>query len=351
MTTINDILDPLPDKGRTQVLGVYLSGIASLHRAGHRASIKIKQKPRNNEAVDVVASDSNVSSEVDNLIECLAELFPRYDRYLPSVFQLYSRQLPLKSIEKKIYKKRKSEEKLLNACFETNDRFKVEENWNRFQVIDIKYDSAALQQLLSSPDEAIASGTLYKDCAATTVSLYTMTNGKKVIIKRYNSKGIFYSLTRSLISSRVRECWKGALLLDQISVNTPANLAMIECRTGPWIKTSYLVTEFVEGHSFIDIFEGDDQSQWREVARQVEDIFFSFRARRISHGDCKSLNFLVSNNSVFVIDLDSIQSHSSSLLFRRALQQDITRFERNWLVAPAAAQLFSPLIQSIRNSL
>ena len=354
MTTINDILASQNDTERTATLSHYLSGVAKLHKKGNQASINIKYHGSDIGAFDVIAETSH-KTQLDNLTDCLTQLYPRYDRYLPTAFSGYNtnstHQPDLRTIEKQVYKKRKHREKALKTCFETNATFQTDKSWHRFQVINKQYDSSALQQLLANPDEAIAKGKFYKDCAATTVSLYTMADGKKVIIKRYNSKGTLYSLTRSLISSRARVCWKGALLLKQIGINTPDNLAMLECRTGPWIKTSYLITEFVEGTTLAEAFiEGADQSQWGTTAREVGDILHSFPPVQVAHGDFKSRNFIVANDTVLMIDLDSMKSHTLSTIFNSTYQRDVDRFERNWQTDPSAKTLFAPLISALRAS-
>ena len=357
MININEFLVDKSDAERTRILAYYLKALAALHASKQFGSIKLSEDS-NTDKISVIPTSTELLVNQDdytgNLVNCLSQLYPRYDRYLSFIWDSYqfNDRAPVRPgiIEKSIYKQRKKQEKALNVCFKNSKHYKVEKDWHHFQVIQKKHDSKDLRELLANPDKAIAQGFIFKDCPATTVSLFTMANGKKIIIKRYNSKGTFYSLTRSLISSRARVCWKGALLLKQLGIQTPDNLAILEHRTGPWIKTSYLITEFKEGELFVDYFnKSEDQSQWKLIARQVEDILFTFPTVRVAHGDFKSTNFILSNNKVLLIDLDSMKSHLSKSIFEGTYQRDIDRFERNWQEAPNAQKLFASIIKHIRS--
>ncbi|WP_330927221.1 hypothetical protein [Candidatus Sororendozoicomonas aggregata] len=284
-------------------------------------------------------------------VSTLAALYPRYDRYLPDIFNAI-KALDYSSLKAQVYKRRRSQYKSLKTCFKNNRQFEVSQSWSQFQIVNRSKDSVALRELLLSIDSAIEQGELLKSCKATTVSLYTMGNGQRVIIKRYNPKSTLHSLKRSLILSRARVCWQGALHLAAMGIATPENLAMLEKRQGKWIHYSYVVTEHSEGKTLGSYCSEENNCTIRgNVYRELEDIFVTFPQVLIAHGDFKSTNFIVENSRVLMIDLDSMKTHRSHCIFRGTYLRDIDRFERNWGNAPEAERLFRPLINDIRRLL
>ncbi|WP_263081130.1 hypothetical protein [Endozoicomonas sp. Mp262] len=358
MISLNEFLIHKTDEERCQWLNSYLKEVTKLHQNRQAATLEITVTSTSEYTLEIASLPNSSLTDnkwcIANLIDCLTRLYPRYDRYLSQLWHpdsFIKDYPPLKTIEKRVYKKRKAREKNLKHCFENNTHFQVSKSWNHYQVIQKAFDGPELTRLLQAPDQAIAEGEILKDCKATTVSLYKMANGQKVIIKRYNSKGTAYSLTRSLIDSRARVCWQGALLLDQIGISTPKNLAMLEVRQGPWIKTSYLITEFKEGETLSDLYrEEHEQSSWPTIARQVEDILLTYPRVRVAHGDFKATNFIIDKNQPIMIDLDSFRSCSFFKIFKDTYFRDLDRFERNWVRCPSAMKLFTPIIQNARYS-
>ncbi|MDP0589575.1 MAG: hypothetical protein QS748_10455 [Candidatus Endonucleobacter bathymodioli] len=356
MTTINDFLCFQSGKKRIDSLSAYLKEVAGIHQSQQLASINIKYKPSQGNNITVCpAIGIPVCSDdySDNMVDCLSRLYPRYDRYLALTWHHYKvnkHKLPsLQVIEKAIYKKRKCREKNIDICFKNTDLFSIEKSRKHFQLIRNKYDSSELRMILSDPDQAIAGGELIKDCAATTVSIFTLSSTHKVIIKRYNSKGILYSLIRSLIPSRARVCWCGELLFQQIGIKTPENLAMLEVRKYRWIKKSYLITEYIQGQCLSTFFSDDEnKEQWSFITQQIEDILFSFPSVNIVHGDFKSTNFIISESGPVMIDLDSVKSFFLRSTFKNSYRKDLDRFEENWVNTPSAIHIFQSTINNIR---
>ncbi len=359
MTNLNNFLIHKSKEDRILWLGCYLQAITTCHQQKQRASLEIEVGDSSDEAIKINVTDtSSLADEnacIANLVDCLAKLYPRYDYYLNKVWDNYSpdyKRPSLKKIEQAVYKYRKIKKKSLNKCFIDNELFEISKCWDHFIVKQRELCNSSLDDLLGNLDNAINKGKILKDCKTTTVSIYKMTDGRKVIIKRYNSKGTFYSLTRSLIESRARACWHGALLLDQMGIDTPKNLAMIEKRVGPWIKNSYLITEYIEGKTLSSIFSEDsDKSEWLSIVHQITDILLTFPRVKVAHGDFKSTNFIVGNNKTFMVDLDSINSFTLSGIFKKSYLRDINRFEHNWAHSPSARNAFLPSIKKVRDLL
>ena len=297
-------------------------------------------------------------SDPERLAICLYKLFPRYDRYFPEALQeltdnySFINETFLTHLEKEIYKQRKSREKLLKNCFIENEYYSVTKSWHRFLVIRKGMDEQELTELLKHPEKLIQEEDEHKELFATTISTLTLKSGKKLLVKRYNSKGRLYSLTRSLIESRARVCWKGAELFNWLGIPTPAPLAMIELKSGPWIHTSFLITEFVQGET-LDRYLRDisNQETWSKIAKDTADIVYSFPQVRVAHGDFKATNFMVDDLKLVMIDLDSVRSYKLKRAFDSTYLRDIDRFERNWDKQPEAGTLYQPLVTQIRSLL
>ena len=65
---------------------------------------------------------------------------------------------------------------------------------------------------------------------------------------------------------------------------------------------------------------------------------------RISHGDMKSGNFIYHDDTLYMIDLDSMQAHDGEATFARAFARDMRRFFKNWQKYPATTALFRDVL-------
>ena len=66
---------------------------------------------------------------------------------------------------------------------------------------------------------------------------------------------------------------------------------------------------------------------------------------RISHGDMKGNNFILSTQGATVIDLDAMKQHKHESGFQRAQRRDLRRFMRNWEACPETAAMFDQLLR------
>ena len=65
---------------------------------------------------------------------------------------------------------------------------------------------------------------------------------------------------------------------------------------------------------------------------------------KISHGDMKATNFLMSEEGPVIIDLDAMREHKNRERFHRAFNKDMDRFMRNWADHPELAKQFKGLL-------
>lgn len=209
--------------------------------------------------------------------------------------------------------------------------FMAHKEWRRFWACDREWHSSALQMLLADPDAFIESGTILKAGNSATVAKITI-DSQTVVVKRYNIKNIWHAMRRFLRPSRAMASWTNAHCLKFFGIDTPRPLAIIEERWGIFRKRAYFIMTYLPGQT-IDQALRDSAGNELVIARildQLEKLLGQFAAAKISHGDFKASNFLISSGKVYIIDLDGLRLHSRSSSFERAYHRDLLRLQRNW---------------------
>ena len=155
-------------------------------------------------------------------------------------------------------------------------------------------------------------------------------NGKDVVIKRYNNKGLIHSLRHTIKRSRARRGWLHAHRLGMLNIATPKPVAYIEQRRGILVWKSYFVTEYVHGRSLYNFLQDNNvtEQQRSEVTEQIMELFEKLGKYRISHGDLKHSNILITENGPTIIDLDAMTVHRWGLLYKRNRAKDMAHFPR-----------------------
>ena len=344
---INNFLLEKNDSDRTQWLSSYISCLLELHKKNKQGTTSVRIKK--NHTLLVVPTEQIYPTKIDNLSNCLKKIHPRYDRYLKDIFLNRNTNVDKNeffALEHNLQKKRRKHFKFL--C---DIKTSAVSSWSRFEVVKNCDDKEEIISLLKNPENLILDKDETDLFTATTLSSRTLKSGKKIMIKRYNSKGLLYSLTRSLVDSRARVCWKAERVFKYLGIPTPNVLAVLEIKKGPWIYTSYLITDFIDGLTLSECFlDKNKNSNWNSYVRQVEDILFSLPPVLTAHGDFKSTNFMISNNIVNMIDLDSFKVFPFKNLFKKSYLRDIDRFEHNWIHSELAKSTYSNLITRVRES-
>jgi tRNA A-37 threonylcarbamoyl transferase component Bud32 len=185
-------------------------------------------------------------------------------------------------------------------------------------------------------DKLMDAGRILKTGDATYVSNITW-NNKNIVVKRYDNKGFIHSLRHTIKKSRARKGWLYAHFLAKLDIETPKALAYIEQRRGLLIWQSYLVTEYIEGKNLWLFLREDGVTEQRkmDVIRQVVKMFDKMWDSRITHGDLKHTNILITQNGPVLTDLDGMIVHRWELLYRKNRAKDMERFIRKTNISPA----------------
>ncbi len=177
-------------------------------------------------------------------------------------------------------------------------------------------------------DELMGGGQILKDGNTCYVSRVSF-NGKDIVIKRYNHKGFAHSLRHTIKRSRARRGWLYGHLLEMLEIDTPKPLAYIERRKGPIVWTSYIVTEFVDGENLYAILSDDTISSEKrsQMFEQIVRILEKLQNYKVTHGDLKRSNIMVTETGVLLTDLDSMIVHRLKWLFNIKRKKDLLSVE------------------------
>lgn len=191
-------------------------------------------------------------------------------------------------------------------------------------------EESALHELLAAPDVAVETGRALKLGGSSTVALIEQ-GGRRLVIKRYNIKGVGHWLRRCWRPSRAWHSWVEGNRLMFLDIATPRPLAVLELRWLGLRRRSYLVTEYGLGEDIATRFQPYLSSPPPEIELlALDQLFTALLRERISHGDMKGTNLLWEQGRWSLIDLDAVQQHGSDARFARAYAKDRARFLRNW---------------------
>ena len=170
-------------------------------------------------------------------------------------------------------------------------------------------DELEFEQFVADVDALMEQGQVLKRGNTSFVSRITLA-GRDLVVKRYNHKGLWHSLRHTIKGSRARRCWLHAHRLTMLGVKTPAPVAFIECLHGPLVWQSYFITEYVEGRTLHDFLRDDRNSeeQKRHALENLRREIDRLAQHRITHGDLKHTNILVTTTGLYLTDLDGMRA-------------------------------------------
>jgi tRNA A-37 threonylcarbamoyl transferase component Bud32 len=161
-------------------------------------------------------------------------------------------------------------------------------------------------------------------------------NDADIVIKRYNHKGLIHSLRHTIKKSRARRGWTSSHRLRLLGIGTPEPLAFLEQYKGPLVWCSYLIHKHVPGRRLSDLAQDHTAgaNKHKQHVTQVLDVLEKLGAYRITHGDMKHSNILISHGEPVLTDLDGLTLHRWHRTYAVAHRKDVRRF-RNAALAPA----------------
>jgi tRNA A-37 threonylcarbamoyl transferase component Bud32 len=152
-------------------------------------------------------------------------------------------------------------------------------------------------------------------------------NGKKIVVKRYNHRGIIHSLRHTIRKSRARRGWLNGHRLIMLNIATPRPLAYIERRRSKLVWKSYLVTEYVDGQNLHNFLRDDTvtEQQRSKAIDQIGKVLTRLGEHKITHNDLKQSNILITKDRPVLTDLDAMRVHKCKWSYKIYHIKDATR--------------------------
>lgn len=201
--------------------------------------------------------------------------------------------------------------------------FAVTRTFRQYRVCVRERMTPELLSILEAPELSMSAGARMKTGNSATVVRVTISPRESVVLKRYNVKNVLHGLRRAFKPrARFRRAWINGQRLRFLGIPTAHPLALLEKRAGPWRGVAYLVAEDLGNLDLLTEVGRDGLSDRR--CAQVTEIFVNLQRAGLTHSDTKASNFIVSDDRVFLIDLDAMVEGTK----RR--KKDLARFLQNW---------------------
>jgi len=218
----------------------------------------------------------------------------------------------------------------LKKCLRTSKRHLRVKTGRYIAVFDRDFcQEAKPPDFIKQIDALMDEGQILKNGNTCYLS-HLMWNGKDVVVKRYNHKGFIHSLRHTIKRSRARRGWLHGHRLAMLDIATPKPLAYIEQLKKKLVWKSYLVTEYVEGQKLYDFLRnGNIAEEQRSTAmQQVKNLLDKIGKYRITHGDLKHTNILITDNGPTITDLDGMKVHKWNWAYKISRAKDFRRFTK-----------------------
>jgi len=219
----------------------------------------------------------------------------------------------------------------LRKCVRTSKRTLRIKTSKHLAVFDRAFCRGAQpEDFIGQIDDLMAKGKVLKAGNTSHVSRLSW-NGRDVVVKRYNHKGLFHSLRHTIKRSRARHSWLHAHRLSVLQIATAKPVAYIEQLKGLLVWKSYLVTEYIEGQQLDNFLHDEKVGRGQRVAtiRRTLDMLATLQENRISHGDLKHSNILIADSGPTLIDLDAMQTHKLAWTGKWKGRKYMERFARS----------------------
>jgi tRNA A-37 threonylcarbamoyl transferase component Bud32 len=235
----------------------------------------------------------------------------------------------LSKTNQRLSKKRKVSREL-RKCLRKNARYLRIKTGRYIAVFDRAFcQEAKPLDFIEQIDALMDNGQILKNGDTSYVSRLTW-NEKDVVVKRYNHRGFIHSLRHTIKRSRAQRGWLHGHRLGTLGIATPKPLAYIEQYKGKLIWKSYLVTVYIEGQKlYYFLRDGKTGQEQRSMAiQQVKKLLDKMGKYRITHGDLKHTNILVTENGPVLTDLDGMKAHWLKWTFKVQMDKDLLNFHR-----------------------
>ena len=239
--------------------------------------------------------------------------------------------------------------RFLKKVFRDCSAFKCQHSWRSYRVYDRTMDSAEMVEFLADPDASLQHADVQHLKQGNTCTLWTTrVDGRQLVVKRYNIKGIKHRVGRAFRKTRAAVSWMNAHRLWMYGILTARPVALLEERFGPLRGRAWYISEFVAGDDASSLCGQATLNKAGQVraGQQLTNLLAQLALSSLSHGDMKATNFILSEGGAVVIDLDAMRKHDAAESFHRAQRRDLRRFMRNWEDCPETRTMFAEMMRA-----
>jgi len=266
-----------------------------------------------------------------------------YDYYCMKVAQSTNKKDYQFILNKVTYHQKNRWQQQIHKLFRSSTKILCEQSFSK-RILRTKFAmSQHWDDLLTNPDSAFSLEAHYLKKGNSSTVIKTCIANTPYVIKRYNIKNKWHGFCRLWRSTRAANSWKFAHLLTVLGVKTPTPCAIVEQRFGPLRKKSYFISHWQSGLPLADYLPQANKEQQLHIAKQIIEIFKRWANAHIIHGDTKASNWLIHEDTVYVLDLDAMHQYKNLHNFHYAQQQEWQRFLKNWDNYPDILSLFNAL--------
>lgn len=178
-------------------------------------------------------------------------------------------------------------------CLSNNAAFMRESGRGRVSVVCRAEDSPALRAVLDDLEGALARAVIKKDSRSTKAGTLALAGAREIFIKRYNNKGLRYTLRYLFRHARPFRAWVAAWACAQHGIPIPQPCAIVAQRRGGVLRQAWLicaaVPEVVPTLAYTE--QVLRQPRRREhFTSQICELLARMHAAGVRHGDPKLSN-------------------------------------------------------------
>ena len=234
----------------------------------------------------------------------------------------------------------------LKQTFRRDGEIATHRSWRQVAVWKRMYHSDDLIAFLMNPDEIMKNSEMIKDGDSTTVVRAKFEGGGgNVVIKRHNLKTSSHRLRRCLRTSKGRIHWCNAHLLKINGIATPQPIAFVEQRWGPFRLKSYYVYVFSNFPTLAEKYQSQLPTEQEII--WLKDLFVTMRQTSIYHRDPNRHNFLVTDQGITLIDLESIKDYSYLTMPSFQYRKMLRWFLHEWRNDPRQLKCFTQALEAV----
>ncbi|VAW35975.1 hypothetical protein MNBD_DELTA02-300 [hydrothermal vent metagenome] len=201
------------------------------------------------------------------------------------------------------------------------------------------HESGALEAVIKDPDGFLDGdgAVIFKDSRTVKAGMVELSDGRKVLLKRYNRKGSVHTIKNIFRSSRASRVWQMSYGAELRGLLMPEPLAFIEERKkGRAFGRSYIISEFIDGaprlrDRALELEDRTPSSGFRELLFRIGRELRRMHILGWYHGDLKWNNVLVregtkaGKDDIFFLYIDgsSVSAELSSAEIKKELERFI----------------------------